>query len=159
MNYNHRCAAAIALAVPLLALGAMVLIAAPARADSPLTSTPFHQTFTEDKMVMKAARERVMSFEFGDYLTSPKVSIAQKAALINALSVLHRLPHVHGQLPGAGGRAGVAAVRPRADAREPHCRACHSSRRRPGGDGRRFQRRLAARSGGAGQRRPGVGPS
>lgn len=68
-----------------IALFSLCIIAAPARADSPLTSTPFHQVFTEDKMVMKAAKERVMSFEFGDYLTSPKVSIAQKAALINAL--------------------------------------------------------------------------
>jgi len=68
-----------------IALFSLCIVAAPARADSPLTSTPFHQVFTEDKMVMKAAKERVMSFEFGDYLTSPKVSIAQKAALINAL--------------------------------------------------------------------------
>jgi hypothetical protein len=68
-----------------IALFALCLASAPARADSPLTSTPFHQVFTEDKLVMKAAKEGVMSFEFGDYLTSPKVGIARKAALINAL--------------------------------------------------------------------------
>lgn len=68
-----------------IALFALCLASAPARADSPLTSTPFHQIFTEDKMVMKAAEEGVMSLEFGDFLTSPKVGIARKAALINAL--------------------------------------------------------------------------
>jgi len=63
----------------------LIVVGGAARADSPLPSTPFHQVFTEDKLVMKAAQEGVMSLEFGDFLTSPKVGIARKAALINAL--------------------------------------------------------------------------
>ena len=55
------------------------------RADSPLTSTPFHDKYTDIDIVLKAEQTGVMNQEFADYLHDRSNPIDVKAALINAL--------------------------------------------------------------------------
>lgn len=55
------------------------------RADSPLTSTPFHDKYTDVDIVLKAEQTGGMTREFADYLHDSSNPDDVKAALINAL--------------------------------------------------------------------------
>lgn len=55
------------------------------KADSPLTSTPFHEKYTDEDIVLSAEQTGVMNQEFADYLHDIKNPADVKAALINAL--------------------------------------------------------------------------
>lgn len=55
------------------------------KADSPLTSTPFHDAYTDVDIVLKAEQTGVMNSEFAGYLHNRSNPVNVKAALINAL--------------------------------------------------------------------------
>ncbi|MDZ4713809.1 MAG: hypothetical protein SGI89_15990 [bacterium] len=55
------------------------------KADSPLTSTPFHDAYTDVDIVLKAEQLGVMNSEFAEYLHNESNPVEVKAALINAL--------------------------------------------------------------------------
>lgn len=59
--------------------------ASPARADSPLTSTPIHEAYTDVDMVVKAKKKGNINAEIAEFLSSKANSIDEKAAVINAL--------------------------------------------------------------------------
>ncbi|MEO6695394.1 MAG: hypothetical protein ABIY50_11040 [Ignavibacteria bacterium] len=54
-------------------------------ADSPLTSTPFHDDYTDVDIVLKAEQLNIMDKEIADYLNNESNPIDVKAAVINAL--------------------------------------------------------------------------
>ena len=62
-----------------------LLIFNQAKADSPLTSTPFYQAYNEIPIIYQAEQKKILTYEFAAYLSSGAVSIDKKAALINAL--------------------------------------------------------------------------
>ncbi len=55
-------------------------------AGSPITSTPFSDVYDDIEIVTKAKTEGIVGFEIARYLSSSKVPIDIKAAIINALS-------------------------------------------------------------------------
>jgi hypothetical protein len=57
-----------------------------ARADSPITSTPFSEAYQDYKIVKAAKRLGVLTLEMAEYLSSPSNPIDVKAAIINGLS-------------------------------------------------------------------------
>lgn len=67
------------------ALLVVALCPQPAQADSPLTSTDFHQAYLDLPEVCKAARARVLDDALADYILSPGTSYDEAAAVINAL--------------------------------------------------------------------------
>jgi hypothetical protein len=56
-----------------------------ARADSPLTSTPISDAYTDLSIVVKAQKTSKMTKQFAKFLHSSKNDIDEKAALINAI--------------------------------------------------------------------------
>jgi len=54
-------------------------------ADSPLTSTPFHEKYTDVETVNRALHTGLMNEEFAEYLHDSSNPLEIKAALINAL--------------------------------------------------------------------------
>jgi len=54
-------------------------------ADSPLTSTPFHDDYTDVDIVLKAEQLNIMNKEISDYLHNESNPLDVKAAVINAL--------------------------------------------------------------------------
>jgi hypothetical protein len=69
-----------------LALLLPVLVAFPALADSPLTSTPIWYAYADEyAMVTHATEEGMMTEEIAEYLASEGVPIDVKAAVISAL--------------------------------------------------------------------------
>jgi hypothetical protein len=71
----------------LILLFLLLIIISPltSRADSPLTSTPFHEKYTDIDIVLKAEQLGIMNQEFADYLHDRSNPDDVKAALINAL--------------------------------------------------------------------------
>lgn len=61
-------------------------VAAPSRADSPITSTDFSKAYQDYDIVKKAKQTGTLDLEMAQYLSSPSTPIDIKAALINALS-------------------------------------------------------------------------
>lgn len=57
----------------------------PGKADSPLTSTPFHEKYNDIDIVLTAEQTGIMNQEFADYLHDGSNPADIKAALINAL--------------------------------------------------------------------------
>lgn len=55
-------------------------------ADSPITSTDFYTAYKDIEMVNKAAKLDVITPEIAEFLSSTKISVDVKAAVINALS-------------------------------------------------------------------------
>ncbi|MFN4278927.1 hypothetical protein [Thermosynechococcus sp.] len=68
-----------------LALTTVVCFQQSARADSPLTSTPFYEAYTDVPIVMRAKRSGRLDLKMSEWLSSPQVPTDYKAALINAL--------------------------------------------------------------------------
>lgn len=66
-----------------LALGPVAL---PARADSPITSTPIADAYLDIPLVQKAREKGVLTPEMAEFLSNPQHPVDHKAALINALS-------------------------------------------------------------------------
>lgn len=66
-------------------LGFAALLPMPSRADSPLTSTDFHQAYLDVPQVRRAAESHQLDDELADYLLSPGTSYDEAAAVINAL--------------------------------------------------------------------------
>ena len=64
----------------------LVAVALPARADSPITSTPFHEAYLDVKIVKKAAESGVITGEIAAFLSDPQNPVDVKAAVVNALS-------------------------------------------------------------------------
>ena len=56
-----------------------------ARADSPITSTPFHEAYFDLAIVWDAWETGVLDLRMAEYLSSPDVPIDAKVAVINAL--------------------------------------------------------------------------
>ncbi|MCD6282483.1 hypothetical protein J7J84_02600 [bacterium] len=67
------------------ALAAVSILSAPARADSPITSTPFHEAYFDLAIVRDALGSGVLDLRMAQYLSSPDVPIDAKVAVINAL--------------------------------------------------------------------------
>ena len=61
-------------------------IAAPSRADSPITSTNFAEAYQSYDIVKRAQQTQVLDLEMAQYLSSRSAPTDIKAALINALS-------------------------------------------------------------------------
>jgi hypothetical protein len=61
-------------------------LTAPARADSPITSTPFSEAYQDYNIVKAAKRSGVLTIEMAEYLSSPSNPVDIKAAIINGLS-------------------------------------------------------------------------
>ena len=55
------------------------------QADSPLTSTPFHDDYTDVDIVLKAEQLNIVNKEISDYLHKESNPLDIKAAVINAL--------------------------------------------------------------------------
>jgi len=70
----------------LAALIVVGIISAPALADSPITSTPFHEAYFDLEIVWDAWETGVLDLRMAEYLSSPDVPIDAKVAVINALS-------------------------------------------------------------------------
>jgi hypothetical protein len=73
----------------MVALSAITLlwsVAAPSRADSPITSTNFAEAYQDYDIVEKAQKTGTLDLEMARYLSSRSKPIGVKAALINALS-------------------------------------------------------------------------
>lgn len=68
-----------------LTLTTLVCLQPIAQADSPLTSTPFYEAYTDVGMVMRAKRRGHLDLAMSEWLSSPQVPTDYKAALINAL--------------------------------------------------------------------------
>lgn len=70
-------------------ISAMVLVALlaplPARADSPLTSTPFHDAYLDVPLVARTAETRELDPETARFLADPEQLIGVKLAVVNAL--------------------------------------------------------------------------
>lgn len=64
-----------------------IVILTPLRviADSPLTSTPFHEKYNDVDIVLTAEQTGIMNQEFADYLHDESNPVDVKAAIINAL--------------------------------------------------------------------------
>ena len=56
-----------------------------ARADSPITSTPFHEAYFDLAIIWDAWETGVLDLRMAEYLSSPDVPIDAKVAVINAL--------------------------------------------------------------------------
>jgi hypothetical protein len=56
-----------------------------AKADSPITSTPFYKAYAENSYVQLAQKSKVLNDSIAAYLLSDTVSVDKKAAVINAL--------------------------------------------------------------------------
>jgi len=71
-----------------LTLGALFLLILPiaSRADSPVTSTPFYEAYSDIGIVANAHEGGVMTTTIARYLSSPIHPIDVKMAIINALS-------------------------------------------------------------------------
>lgn len=70
----------------LLLFGVLLLLQPMAlQADSPLTSTPFHEAYLDVRMVRYAQEKGKMDKKIARFLLKKKKSIAVKAAVINAL--------------------------------------------------------------------------
>ncbi|MCX6089019.1 MAG: hypothetical protein WCP87_02410 [Atribacterota bacterium] len=54
-------------------------------ADSPVTSTPFCETYIDIPLVQQARRNGILTDEMAEFLFSPAQVLGEKAALINAL--------------------------------------------------------------------------
>ena len=54
--------------------------------DSPLTSTPFNNAYSEIRIIKEARAKGILNLEMSEYLSSGSVPIDLKAALVNALS-------------------------------------------------------------------------
>lgn len=67
------------------AVVAGLLIAGPAAADSPLTSTPFHEAYGDVPLVARAAETRTLDAEMARFLADPERAVGPKVALVNAL--------------------------------------------------------------------------
>jgi hypothetical protein len=67
-------------------LGILGGLTDPARADSPITSTPFSEAYQDFKIVKAAKRSGILTIEMAEYLSSPSNPVDVKAALINGLS-------------------------------------------------------------------------
>ena len=63
----------------------LILVFSTARADSPLTSTPIADAYTDLDIVVKAQKKGKMTMEFAKFLHDNGNSIDEKAALINAI--------------------------------------------------------------------------
>jgi len=72
--------------VGVFTVAATLCLSQPARADSPITSTPFHQAYGDIEMVDQAARTGQLDLGMAEWLSSDQVPLDQKAALVNALS-------------------------------------------------------------------------
>jgi hypothetical protein len=73
----------------MVALSATTLLwsmAAPSRADSPITSTNFAEAYQDYDIVKRAQETGTLDLEMAQYLSSRSTPIDVKAALINALS-------------------------------------------------------------------------
>lgn len=88
----------------------LLLLTSIGRADSPLTSTEFYTAYSDVKLVEQAARTHVLNKEMAAFLSNPKTSIDQKAALINALGW-----NFDGQKNAAAFRAWLGRKSPTAD--------------------------------------------
>jgi len=55
------------------------------QADSPLTSTPFHDVYTDVDIVLKAEQLKIMNKEISEFLHNESSPLDVKAAVINAL--------------------------------------------------------------------------
>lgn len=62
-----------------------LLLTALASADSPLTSTPFHQAYADMPLVMKASKTHTLDQEMTAYLLDSKKPLHQRLAVCNAL--------------------------------------------------------------------------
>ncbi len=69
-----------------LTVVAAICLSQPARADSPITSTPFHEAYGDIEMIALAARSGQLDLKMAEWLSSDEVPLDQKAALVNALS-------------------------------------------------------------------------
>lgn len=63
----------------------LLLLPAFVKADSPLTSTPFHDAYIDEDIVLKAEQTNVMTKDFAEFLHSKIYATDLKAALINAI--------------------------------------------------------------------------
>lgn len=70
---------------PLSLLFLLIFIAPRLQADSPLTSTPFHEAYLDLKIVSHAKETGVVDKKIAKYLLNRKKPIALKAAVVNAL--------------------------------------------------------------------------
>jgi len=70
----------------MLILAALALLPGVARADSPVTSTPFSDAYLDVPIIRQAKASGLLNDRFADYLSSPMIAIDRKAALCNALS-------------------------------------------------------------------------
>lgn len=66
-------------------LGITALMPLPSRADSPLTSTDFHEAYLDIPQVRRATETHKLDDELADHLLSPGTSYDEAAAIINAL--------------------------------------------------------------------------
>lgn len=69
----------------LISISILILICSSIFADSPLTSTDFHEKYLDIKQVQQAKASSILNLELATVLCSPDFSIDLKAALINAL--------------------------------------------------------------------------
>jgi hypothetical protein len=60
-------------------------MAGSASADSPLTSTPFHEAYHDVELVARAAETRALDADMAAFLSDPEQAIGAKVALVNAL--------------------------------------------------------------------------
>ncbi|MEO0376901.1 MAG: hypothetical protein AAF329_20230 [Cyanobacteria bacterium P01_A01_bin.17] len=72
--------------VSISAAALLLNVAAPSRADSPITSTDFSKAYQDYDIITKAQKTGTLDLEMAQYLSSPSTPIDIKAALINALS-------------------------------------------------------------------------
>jgi len=70
----------------IVTLSALFVLLTSSYADSPITSTPFSDAYTDVEIVKKAKTDGIVGFEIARYLCSSKIPIDIKAAIINALS-------------------------------------------------------------------------
>ena len=68
-----------------LGIALVIAIATRGGADSPVTSTPFHQAYLDIEIVGEAKTSGVLTEKTFRYLSSPEHPIDVKAAIINAL--------------------------------------------------------------------------
>jgi len=68
-----------------IAIASVITVATRGVADSPVTSTPFHQAYLDIEIVREAKASGVLTEKIFDYLSSPMNPVDVKAAIINAL--------------------------------------------------------------------------
>jgi hypothetical protein len=68
-----------------LVIAFVITVATQGGADSPVTSTPFHQAYLDIGIVKEAKASGVLTEKIFSYLSSPENPIDVKAAIINAL--------------------------------------------------------------------------